>query len=96
VSRTLEVGDNSTKWCGCFDGPATALTCFGGGGLVGVVVGSVFDEGGFAGSLPGTDGNGRGGCTVIAVVSPIFAMPPHSSTTTEGSCGDGLGCDDEE
>ena len=56
----------------------------------------MFDEGGFAGSFPGTDGNGRGGCTVVAVVSPIFAMLLHSSTTTEGSCGGGLGCDDEE
>ena len=49
---------------------------------------------------PGTDGNGRGGCPVavpVAVVSPVFIRPPHSSTTTEGSCGggDGLGCEDD-
>ena len=45
---------------------------------------------------PGTDGNGRGGCTVVAVMSPIFATPPHSATATEGSRGSGLRCDDDD
>jgi hypothetical protein len=66
--------------------------CFEREGLtgVGVVVGSVkaFDEGGFAERSmmsPGTDGNDRSGCTVVAVVYPIFATPSDSSTTTEGA-----------
>ena len=64
-----------------------------------VAVGSVtvFDEGGpMEGSLmnPGIEGNGRGGGIVVAVVSPIFTTPAHSSTTTEGGCG-GLECDDD-
>jgi len=76
----------------CLGGPATALMSFGCGGLAGVVVvvspATVFDDGGFAeGSLtsPGMDGKGRDGCTVVAVVSPIFTTPPHSSATTKGA-----------
>ena len=62
--------------------------CFGGGGLAGAGSATVL----FEGSLMGTHGNGRGGCTVV---SPIFATPSHSSTTTEGSCGGGFDDDDE-
>jgi len=45
---------------------------------------------------PRTEGNGRGGCTVVAVASSFFTTPPHSSTTTEEICGGGLGCNDDD
>jgi hypothetical protein len=63
-----------------------------------VVAGSttVLDEGGFAKrSLMGL-GMYNGGSNIVAVVSSFFTTLPHSSTTTQGSCGSGLGCDDDE
>jgi len=94
-----------------YDGQATALTTttcldFGaGGGLAAGVGGSAnaFDEEDFAeGSLiiipPGTVGNGRG-CCIVAVSPPTFVtppLPPHSSTTTEGSNGAGFDVEEEE